>query len=106
MDRMVRPEAAAPELSRADLLQSAADLVLGPSFAAPGDARQRELAQEDALLQALGNRRRLEVLLECFARSGRYLREVDLELQWLAAKGYLTVDKEELYRVSPSQRRR
>ena len=105
VDRMVRPEAAAPELSRADLLQSAADLVLGPSFTAPGDARQRELAQEEALLQALGNRRRLEVLLECFARSGRYLREMDMDLQWLAAKGYLTVDKEELYRILPGQRR-
>ena len=75
--------------------------MLGPSFAAPTEARERERAQEEALLSALGSRRRLEVLLECFARSGRYLREVDSELQWLAAKGYLTVDREELYRVSP-----
>jgi hypothetical protein len=101
VDRMVRPAQAEPELSRTDLLQSATDLVLGPSFATPTEARERERAQEEALLAALGSRRRLEVLLECFARSGRYLREVDSELQWLAAKGYLTVDREELYRVSP-----
>lgn len=106
VDRMIRQGATTMELSRADLLQSAADLVLGPSFAPPGDPVARERAQEEALLSALGSRRRLEVLLECFARSSRYLREVDTELQWLAAKGYLTVDKEELYRVSPRQKDR
>jgi transglutaminase-like putative cysteine protease len=98
------PAQEAPEPTRADLLQAACDLVLGPSFAPPGEPAVREQAQEEALLGALGSRRRLEALLESIARSGRYLREVDSELQWLAARGYLRVDKEELYRVSPRPR--
>jgi hypothetical protein len=106
VNRMVQTGVAGePEVTRAALLQGASDLVLGASFAAPSNAREREKAQEEALLRALGDRRRLEALLECIARSGRYLRDIDSELQWLAAKGYLTVVKEELYRVSPKSRR-
>lgn len=106
VDRSARPpQGMEAQLSRQDLLQAATDLVLGPGFASPSEARARERAQEEALLVALGGSRRLEALLECFARSGRYLREVDDELRWLAAKGYLSVDKEELYRVSPRARK-
>jgi hypothetical protein len=102
-NRMRRSEEE-PVMARADLLQVAADLVLGPSFSASAAAGEKEQALERALLNALESSRRLEILLECIARPGRYLREVDPELRWLTERGLLTVDREELYRVSPRHR--
>lgn len=86
------------EASRADLLQTAVDLVFGPSFAVPSQGVERERVHEAALVERLGSQRRLEVLLEFIAGS-RYVRELDGDLRWLVDQGWLRVGQEQLYRV-------
>lgn len=86
------------EATRADLLQAAVDLVFGPAFEPPSEGVERERVQELALIERLGNARRLEVLLEFIANS-RYVRELDDDLRALIDEGWLQAGKEQLYRV-------
>lgn len=89
-------------LSRADLLQRAADLVVGPGLTLTGDQGQRESALEAALLEHLLEHKILETLLECMSKSGNYLRSLSPELEWLIQRGYLRAEQESLYKVWPA----
>ena len=86
--------------SRAQLLQAAADVVLGPAFHTPLLDEAREHALEQALLQALESQRQLALLLD-FIASPRYVRQVDADLKHLVDRGWLQLDIEQVFRVTP-----
>lgn len=86
-------------LTRLDLLEKAAELLLPGMEGIPGSADRRQRFLQDRLLGILGHSDLLELFLKCLANPEQLYKELEPELLELQHRGFIEIDHTMVYQV-------
>jgi hypothetical protein len=91
-------------LTRMDLLEKAVQMLLPGLQGLPNSTDRRQRFLQDKLLDLFGHSELLELFLDCLAKPGALRKELSPEMVELYERGFLSVNRQELYEIWVAER--